>query len=182
MIRLQLNSPHWVKDEGDDPADQCAHGRVDFVIDGQAFVSESDGDWTVSAAALFLLRTVAADHAPGAGVTSGNQLFPCCGFSIYPTSDGGYPCAIIGCPNGVDPSVRHAGDTVTVALGERKATLSRKAWASAVHDFASRIEAFYGASQAKQPIEDDEERRGWELFWMEWASLKEAALAVRRQN
>ncbi|EKV03909.1 hypothetical protein Lepto7375DRAFT_6229 [Leptolyngbya sp. PCC 7375] len=58
MISLQLLHPHWIKNNGDDPSDHCAHGSIELVIDETQFISESDGEWTVSAAALFLRKTV----------------------------------------------------------------------------------------------------------------------------
>lgn len=178
MIHLQLIEPHWIKNEGDDPTDQCAHGYVELSIDGRSVVSKADGAWTVSAAALFLLRSVDADHRGQEGVTGGNYVFPCCGFNVYPIQDGAFPCVVSGCPNGIDLSIRHTGDTVTVALEDCEATVTRKSWAAIVHEFASLVAAFYSECKPKEWIEEDELRQGWTLFWTEWDQLMTAALAA----
>jgi hypothetical protein len=64
MISLAAHELCWIKGGSDDPEDQCAHGKVALEIDGVSLVRPEDGEWTVSAAALFLLRTLTADHTP----------------------------------------------------------------------------------------------------------------------
>lgn len=64
-------------------ADLCAHCKAQPSVGGQLLVGPADGEFTVSAAGLFLLRTLEADHVSGDALTDENQLFPCCGFLIY---------------------------------------------------------------------------------------------------
>jgi len=71
MIKLELIDPHWINGHKDDPEDQCSHGNIRFVIDDLVIV-EPKGEWTVSAAALFLLRTVTRDHSAGKSVSPQN--------------------------------------------------------------------------------------------------------------
>ena len=70
---------HWI-DETTDPAkDMCAHGSVRFRIGEDVFADETK-DCTVSAAALYLLRTL---EEPLAGDPRREEaLFPCCGFTM----------------------------------------------------------------------------------------------------
>ena len=68
----------------EDPNDLCAHGTVEFSVDGVLLVTPEDGEWTVSATGLYLLRTLTDDHTPEASVCEGNLLFPCCAFSVWP--------------------------------------------------------------------------------------------------
>ena len=176
MIYLQLIEPHWIRNKGDDPTDQCAHGYVDFSINGCSIVSKADGVWTVSATALFLLRSVDADHTEQKSITGGNYIFPCCGFSVYPIQDEGFSCVVLGCPNGIDLSIRHTGNMVTVGLGECKVTVTKKAWAEIVHGFASQVATFYTESKPKEQVEEEELQQGWTLFWAEWDQLMAVAL------
>ena len=54
---------HWILDDGkDDPSDLCAHSPVRFEIDGVSLLDPTEGDFTVSAAAIYLLRTLYRDH------------------------------------------------------------------------------------------------------------------------
>jgi hypothetical protein len=66
----------------DDPEDHCVHGRVLFTINNIEFIKPEDGVWTISASALYLLRTITEDHTIENPVSEINFLFPCCGFSV----------------------------------------------------------------------------------------------------
>lgn len=81
MLVLSLLQPHWL-DAPEPLDDQCAHGKVILSVEGQDFVTPQDGEITVSAAALNLLRTVDHDHTRERPVSEGGQLFPCCGFNV----------------------------------------------------------------------------------------------------
>jgi hypothetical protein len=167
MVLLKLHHPHWIKDEGDDPTDQCAHGSIELTINNVEFVSEADGDWTVSAAALFLLRTATSDHGPDNSVAEGNFLVPCCGFNIWPSDETKYPYYILGCNTGIDPTVRHTDRRVCISLGEKTAVIPRVEWAEAVFRFSQEVAAFYNASAKKVEL-DGFEREGWLFFWEDW--------------
>ena len=106
-----------------DGTDQCAHGGVVFTIDAIPFVGGSDAEGvTVSAAALFLLRTLTHDHTAARPVAESSQLFPCCGHTAYP-NDGRFPVLVLGCNVGIDVDVMHFTGTVTCA-----ARTGRKQW------------------------------------------------------
>jgi hypothetical protein len=81
----------------DDPTDQCAHGDVVFTIDSVPFVTGDDvEDVTVSAAALFLLRTLTHNHTAADLVAEESQLFPHCGHSAVAIT-GRFPVVVFGC-------------------------------------------------------------------------------------
>jgi hypothetical protein len=81
MLVLQPLNLRWISHAADDPADCCAHGDVVFRIGDDILLDETNGrDLTVSAAALYLLRTLSVPHSRAAPV--GDQLFPCCGFTF----------------------------------------------------------------------------------------------------
>src|SRR5690606_38227666 len=53
---------HWLDEPLGDPADLCVHSPVQVEVDGVALIRPEDGDWTVSAASLYLLRTLTHTH------------------------------------------------------------------------------------------------------------------------
>ena len=119
----------------------------------------------MSAAALFLLRTLAGNHT--AGHLVGDQLLPCCGFTMWPeaTSDS---VLVLGCPNGVDWWVEHRGQQVQLtASGGETVLLSFDAYRAQVLAFADEIEAFYQRIAPKEVPADAQDEEGHELFWLE---------------
>jgi hypothetical protein len=178
MVSLELRRPHWIEDAGDDPSDQCAHGFIELSVNGIQFVSESDGEWTVSAAALFLLRTVTSDHSPDDSVAEGNFLIPCCGFNIWPSEDSKYPYYILGCNNGIDPSIRHIKGMVYITLEDKAAVVPLSEWAEAVLRFSDQVQEFYDLSEPKEELTDDFDRPGWDFFWQDWKAQRQSVRRV----
>jgi len=176
LIILELITPTWIDGAEDDPKDFCAHGQIQFSIDGVNYVTEDMGKWTVSAAALFLLRSVFFNHDEEHSVAECNFLIPCCGHWFTPNQPGPFPNVIPGCNLGVDPTVHHKRDKVVIAFEEKESVVSWREWAQAVLGFAGQVEAFYKRSSPKAPIEDDpDDREGYELFWQEWRNLASRA-------
>jgi hypothetical protein len=191
VITLRPTRLHWLNDAPDDVADLCAHSPVDFRVGEAAFVRAADGDWTVSAAGLYLLRTLTRDHTRATPV--GDHLFPCCGFTMMDlrppaasaTTDGGGGAdadavVVFGCPNGIDVAVEHVGGggedgsvRLTDAAG-RAVTVSKADWRQAVTGFADAVEAFYRAASAKVPPAGDDEN-GYRAFWEEWHRRRRSA-------
>ena len=167
-IELEAHDLHWIKGDKDDPGDYCAHGRVSFRINETVFV-EPDRRWTLSASALYLLRTLEDSHAHSDDVTQGNYLFPCCGFNVFPTTRGKYKLFIIGCPNGIDVHIILQDDLVIVqSLNGKSEIVSFLEWMDAVFGFADQIMAFYQNSSPKEQYHDEDDRIGWTEFWKEW--------------
>jgi hypothetical protein len=117
MVVLRPVSLRWINGAADDPADLCAHGDVEFRINGDKLIEPTDRDLTVSAAALYLLRTLSVPHSRETPV--GDHLFPCCGFSMYDV-EGEPDVVICGCPSGEDFEVLHqaGGRGVVVRSGD----------------------------------------------------------------
>ena len=174
MVELELVNPHWLEDAA---YDQCAHGGVHFAANGTSFVSPEE-TWTVSAAALFLLRTIRNDHVGNQTVCDGNFLFPCCGFTLIHVPESRYPTFIFGCPRGIDVSVRHNRGLVALARDDLSAVVQRKDWTRAVLEFAKAVKNFYAQSPPRDPITDPEDEAGWQSFWREWDELVSLANPV----
>jgi hypothetical protein len=167
---------HWIRDEGDDPNDQCAHGAVEFEVNGVRFVSPEDGDITVSAAGLFLLRTLEQSHTVDSSVAPHSRLFPEDGFSAWAVGTT-YKIIVFGGTSGVDLEVVRHGETVEFRAPDgRKAVVSASEWREAVVAFVTTVEEFYDSSAPKGPPADPLDREGWEGFWSEWHERKAAAV------
>jgi hypothetical protein len=176
LIVLRPTSLHWINDSSDNPSDLCAHSSVEFRIEGDKLISPSDGDWTVSAAALYLLRTLSQPHKKADGI--GDQLFPCCGYGIFEV-DGQDDVLIFGCNSGIDFEVVQIGDEVLLTAEdgtEYRVTLAD--WRAAVCQFSDAVRAFYEASSPKEP-EDDAERKAFQKFVAEWSRRRLLAESAR---
>jgi hypothetical protein len=178
VLTLEVRDLEWVKGPEDDPSDPCAHGRVALAVDGVEFVRPDDGQWTVSASALFLLRTLEHDHTADAPVSEGCQMFPCYGFSVWP-ADNRFGIVCMGCPNGVDPEIATDGTRTTIRLGDRVASLPRDEWRAGVLRFVDDVLALYARSSPKAAPSDAEDRKGWAAFWRELHERRERARKSR---
>jgi hypothetical protein len=158
---------HWIRGEGDDAGDLCAHGDVEFRVGEEILLDETGGrDITVSAAALYLLRTLSAPHTKQKPVAE--HLFPHCGFEMWDIT-GQEDVFIRGCAVGVDFEVLHEGEDVVVRSEQaREYKIGRQAWHDAVFAFADQVSNFYAASSPRQLPSDDEEGRGFRKFITEW--------------
>ena len=91
---------HWICGTAEpNPRDLCAHAGVDLRIHHVVFVGPGDGDFTVSSAAIYLLRSLTQSRLLG----NDEQLFPCCGHAFFDLP--GRDALMMGCGNGVDLSV-----------------------------------------------------------------------------
>ncbi len=168
MVILQPVNLRWIQDAADDPRDLCAHGDVEFRVGDDSLLGMQDGKpLTVSAAAMYLLRTLSTPHTRETPV--GDHLFPCCGFAMYDVA--GQPDVVVcGCPNGEDFEVRHqdSGNGVVVRAGNgREWSISWPDWQAAVFAFADRASEFYAACSPKEPF-GPEEAAGGSKFAAEW--------------
>jgi hypothetical protein len=172
MIELAPTRLHWVKDDGnDDPSDLCAHSPVSLVIDGVPVITPEAGDFTVSAAAIYLLRTLERDHTSDTPV--GDQLFPCCGHAMYDT--GSDDVLIVGCPKGLNLFIKHeAGEICLTTVDGTIFRLPMKVWQTAVLDFSSRVKGFYDQSLAKLPGPED--AAGYQKMRLEWERRVQSSL------
>ena len=158
-FKIKVNSLYWLDKAKDDPNDLCLHGDITVII-GEEKLSYS---CTASAAALRMLKTLSEDHLP----TKGEQMLPCCGFSMIPNENLD-EVDIIGCDNGVDWAVLNEdgmfklitgnGNTVFVYYLQYKGEILR---------FADIVEYYNKKSLPKNIPEDEFERNGYMAFWNE---------------
>ncbi|GAA4365206.1 hypothetical protein GCM10023185_35330 [Hymenobacter saemangeumensis] len=163
-FELRLLSLQWLETL---PAEEdlCAHGQVAARLGG-CVLSDEQNSWTVSAAALFLLRTLTADHTPEHPV--GEQLLPCCGHTMWP-NETSEDVLVLGCPNGADWWVQHHQKQVQLtAPGGKSVLIPFDAYRTQVLDFVDQVEAFYQRIAPKKAPADAVDARGYELFWAEW--------------
>lgn len=173
MITLDAVDLKWVTGESDDPNDQCAHGLCDFSVGDTVFFSRDDEEITVSAAALFLLRTLQHDHQPDKRITGTNFLFPCCGNSVWLVEDK-FPVDVAGCHLGKDIWLKHTGNEVELESDRGKAIVKFADWERSVANFSDQVLDFYKSSSKKVVVKDKYDRKAWRAFWAEFYSRREA--------
>jgi hypothetical protein len=167
MITLVAHDLCWINDATEDPQDQCAHGTVEFRVNDTTFVKPEDGQWTVSGAALFLLRTLSHDHTATVRVTDSNFLFPCCANTAWP-DDGEFSTLCVGCNTGIDIEITHQEGAVRLTSPAGTEVVSENQWRLAVLGFAEQVLDFYKRCAPKADLDDDHDRQGWTAFWQEW--------------
>ncbi|MBR1757606.1 MAG: hypothetical protein IJ744_02610 [Lachnospiraceae bacterium] len=151
----------WIDGTKDDPEDLCLHGLTVARIGERTLEFAS----TVSATALYLLKTITEDHIMN---EYGIQMMPCCGHFMIPDNDL-QNVEIEGCCYGVDWSVIHEGDAVKIILEDGyEETVALEDYIPEVYRFADKIEAFYLSCTPKILPEDEFGRDGYIAFWNEW--------------
>ena len=138
----------------------CLHGHA------IAYIGEErlEYDCTVSATALYLLKTLTEDHI----IHEDNQMLPCCGHFYIP--DEKLENVIIsGCDNGIDWTVRHSGKDVVLTLENGiEETIPLEEYRQEVYRFADKVEKYYKLCSLKTIPEDSFSRDGYIAFWNEW--------------
>jgi hypothetical protein len=168
---LRPTNLHWIESI-DDASDLCAHSPVEFRICDATLINPADGDWTVSAASVYLLRTLSRPHTKQQPVAE--HLFPCCGNGMFDV-DGEDDVLIVGCNSGIDFEVVHAGGEVLLTTADdARYSVQSSDWRGAVCQFADAVQAFYAASRPKNP-EDDTDRAGFVKLIGEWARRRALA-------
>jgi len=167
MFSIEAYDFHWLETL-DGCEDLCLHARVVANIGDECIEYK---DCTVSATALYLLKSLTDDHIAG---KSGIQMLPCCGHFMIPNDDLS-EVAIIGCPNGVDWSVIHEGEYGEYGEYVRIVTESGKSVRIHINDyknevfaFADTVEVFYKASEDKT-FSDEFDKNAFTAFWNEWS-------------
>lgn len=175
MLILRPTELHWISEVPSESQDLCAHSPVEVVIHNHVLVKPADGEWTVSAAALFLLRTLSDQHTQANPVCE--HLFPCCGFTMLETADQ-HDVLILGCPNGINFWVTREGEKVQITNADgRQLDVSFAEWRRAVCEFSDIVEDFYAKSEPKKPTTNDDER-GFGRFMAEWKRRRHDASSL----
>lgn len=143
-IILHARDLHWLE-ETPDADDLCAHGRVDFRVNGEVPAGWKDFEVNVSAAALYLLRTLERDTPVS---VDGDEIFPCCGHAMYARDDS-RDVLILGCNVHNTFVLRHVGGVVEIDIGT--GALHPKMLPSVSSDAAG-YAAFLGEWEARRGI------------------------------
>ena len=160
-FRIEATNLHWMDDPINDQDDLYLHGDAVAIIGDRKLEYE---ECTVSATALYLLKTLTEDHI----IDQDNQMLPCCGHTLI-ANDDLTEVVISGCPNGIDWSVIHAGDSVRLILEDGyEVSVPIAQYREEVYRFADLIEEYYRNCPPKILAEDTFERDGYETFWKEW--------------
>lgn len=161
IFKIDVDDFSWITGTADDPDDLCLHGHVTVQI-GES-INEYDG--TVSATALYLLKTLTEDKIMA---EYDIQMVPCCGHFLIANKDLS-AVTISGCDNGLDWSVIHENGGVKLLLpsGEEQLVLQSEYQAEVIR-FADKVEAYYKSCKPKKLPNDEFTRNGYTAFWNEW--------------
>ena len=161
---------HWL--EGSDPfADCCAHGGVYIRLGNNVLSDGSDKDWTLSTASFNLLKSIRSDHV----VNKERPLVPHCGHTMWIADSEPDNLYLGGCDIGIDWTVKHASERVLHELAEDSiVATSLDDWRNAVCAFSDTVYLFFMSAWPKK-INDEEDRRGFELFMNLWKAYREDA-------
>ena len=164
MIELLVQDLTWLNTADDSPEDTCAHGKIRLTVNGVELVSPTE-EWTVSAAAIYFLRTLESDHNQTNRVC--DHLIPCCGHTMWDLDDGD-DVTIMGCDCGIDFDVEHGatGET-TITKNGHQFEVSFQHYSEAVYRFSSEVRSLYESS-APKIHECEHDRQGFEKFIAEW--------------
>lgn len=162
-FELRILKLNWLKGYDDNGTDLCLHGTI-FLKIGDEIVSNPEEELTLSAAALFLLRSLRENWNPE---TAENLLFPHCGHSMFPQKNS--RVIVIGCDFGIDLTIHHEVNQQVrlTTLNGTSILIAEADFQKIVLDFAQQIEKFYEKSPRKLP-EDKEDLAGYEDFWQEF--------------
>ena len=164
MFEISADNLCWINENTDDPEDLCAHGNVKVKIGDESY----EYYCTVSAAALYLLKSITEDHIMDTEL----QLLPCCGFFMVEDPEKSDNVIILGCPNGIDWTVTHNETNVILTTrGGQKVTVSLNEYIEQIFEFADKIQDFYKHSSPKT-ISDETKKKMYDLFWREWKTRR----------
>ena len=165
-FRIEAEKLYWISNDGnDDPKDFCLHGEVIVKIGEEVF----SYDPTVSASALYLLRTLSDNHI----INTKEPILPCCGHFMIPSDDLN-SVNISGCNNGVDWSVIHENGNIKLITEAGNTTfIDIDIYKEEIYAFTDKIEDFFKKSSPKIFSETETfERDAYTAFWNEWHKLR----------
>lgn len=161
MFEIKLTQFYWIDNTIDDVDDLCLHGDVIVNIGDDCI----EASCTVSATALYLLKTLTENHAINEGII---QMLPCCGFFNIPNNTND-TVDILGCPIGIDWAVFHTNGSVRIINEQGIETIVQiSEYQKAVYDFADTIQSIYERCSPKKVPKEDFEKKGYIAFWNEW--------------
>jgi len=178
---LRLISQKWLRDDFSQ-RDLCSHGKLRLEIGGQVLADGSE-DLGISETALALLRTLERDHTTSSPVAE-RLVFHGCGTML-----------MMGCPIGVNWSVRHDGSAIqlddvavypttnerdVIALPDVAITLTLAEYRAQVLPFAEAARTFFLAAEPKT-FDDDFGHERHVDFWGEFDDILDRHLNTAGQ-
>lgn len=169
MVELKALNLHWL--ENSEPErDLCAHGSVYLKLNNNVVSEFEPTDWTVNTSAYRLLKTLKENHI----ASEDDFLIPHCGFTMWEIGEE-KELYIGGCNIGINWSIRHSEDKLIHEIAKDVCIETDfNEWRNAVCSFSDEIMKFYEKSSPKL-IEDEEDKKGFELFIREWKRLRAEA-------
>lgn len=170
MFTIEILEQGWLEETAA-VSDPCSHGYILLTIGGQQITSTSE-QYGVSVSALALLRTLAKDHNPHNRIAD-HLILHGCGCLL-----------MMGCPIGVDFSVKHVGDAVmisdiarydttsdspTIKFVGLSATIPRSEYQQAILDFAEKAREPF--RDVVKTFEDEFDAEQYREFWKEYNAL-----------
>ena len=156
IFKIELENLCWIDGTLDNPKDLCLHGDVTVQIGDETFKYNA----TVSATALYLLKTVSQNHI----IYKENQMLPCCG-DLLIANDDLSNVDIYGCPNGIDWTVIHNGGNVKIVTENNKETIVNiNDYIEEVYKLADKVDSFYKKCTNKILPDDEFNRNGYIAF------------------
>ncbi|GMO51920.1 MAG: hypothetical protein Ta2G_09660 [Termitinemataceae bacterium] len=166
-FELKLLNVHWLGGVKDMGQDLCAHGSV-YIKINEEIISNSNNDWTVSAVALYLLRTLKQNYCAG---DFNNFLLPCCGHFFV--KEPNKPVCIMGCNKGIDWTILHEENNMVKHISKNNSTaiIAESKYKELVYKFSDDVENLYKKSIQRKPSNKYEEE-GFNAFIEEWKILR----------
>ncbi len=173
-FRIDLLDQYWIDKNNDNQTDFCSHGDIYLMINDQEIVTEKDGAWTVSSAALRLMKSALY------GYDGDNDLpiISCCGYLMN-----------YGCPDTITWDAQINNGTIELSnfrFGEVKyggRSLFQDSFRVDLEDytkqvlvFAQKVKQFYNDSLPRifsGKSDQDEYEEYWRLFKIYFDLLSE---------
>ena len=168
-FEIKIIDLHWIDRKEDDGKDLCLHGNV-FVRIGDEIIDNGidNDDWTVSAGALMMLRSIETNHIV---FKEENHMLPCCGHFMY-IDEKTNNIIVLGCPTGIDWTVIHEGNNVKLITESGKETIiSNDKYEKIIFNYADKLKKFYDNSLPKI-LSEDYHRECYFKFWEEWNQIR----------
>lgn len=167
---LKLLDQYWIDKNPQNTTDLCSHGLISLTVNEVVISDEQDVDWTVSTAALALLRTLNTDFIDSDQYP---PLIPHCG-----------QLGMIGCPISISWDVIHLQDTILLKNFYKNPSTNEKhkiifegleillpklLYIRKIIQFADAIQYFF--KPTPRSFSNDYEQQEHELFWLEFNKL-----------
>lgn len=163
---IDVTELYWIDGSADNSEDLCLHGHAIAHVGDEHL----EYDCTVSATALYLLKTLTENHT----IHEDNQMLPCCGHFYVPGATL-ESVMISGCDNGIDWTVNHrGGDVILILENSTDVIVPLEEYQREVYRFVDKIENYYKSCSPKKMPENKFGRDGYIAFWNEWHRRRNA--------